>query len=136
MAEIFEFPGADARQWPEVEAGIRASLFQVGAPAGMADWICQDMRPRFLEVRSNISVAIPPACRAAAETVASVLREIVSARIAQMVGLEAELYIAKFLGPGSHNAPASAGDTARKAAEIVQLFKGTSIPNTDGEGGP
>jgi hypothetical protein len=125
---VIKFPFDDVaeRFYRELEPMIRVGLFRIGAPAGMADWIIADMKPRVIaamkaaEVPPVTSHECTPALKATFDSAIEYYQAMALGAIGQIILLEGELYGAKFLGGGG----LSPGITAdRVTAEIIDLFK-------------
>jgi hypothetical protein len=54
MAEAFQFPDFTERSWPENAAAVRAAALASGWSPSAADWICDDLKPRFKAALAGI----------------------------------------------------------------------------------
>src|SRR4051794_26602617 len=54
MGEFVDFPTFDERSWHEIEGAIRRALLEGGLHAAGVDWICEDMKPRYLAINSGL----------------------------------------------------------------------------------
>jgi hypothetical protein len=89
MAEIIKFPTSGERAWPDVEQKIRSVLLKMGSFPSLVDWICADLKPRWL-------MAITAATNPNEFPEANVIDRVHGAMIEQMITLEIELYKEKF----------------------------------------
>ncbi len=101
MGDIIQFPGFDERSWREFEPGLRDTLVTAGADTKAIDWVCADLKKRFLAVQMQMqpSFAIPQICehpvKNAVDTCVKFMHEAMNRSLLQMVLLELELYYAK-----------------------------------------
>jgi hypothetical protein len=125
---VIKFPFDDVaeRFYRELEPMIRVGLFRIGAPAGMADWIVADMKPRVIaamkatEAPPVTSHECTPALKATVESAIEYYKAMVLGAVGQILLLETELYGAKFLGGGGLS-PSINQEQA--TADIIDLFK-------------
>jgi hypothetical protein len=111
MSNLVQFPGRPPREWRLTAQTIRETLAEQGFIPESIDWIVRDIKPRAdaMESRLSISLAVPEANQAAVtsaiDQVIQVVHDTASRALWQMVGLEIELYVARFGGidkPPSH----------------------------------
>lgn len=101
MGEIVQFPGFDERAWREIEPAIRGALLNAGGPMEMADWICEDIKKRFLaaNVRTTLTLAMNEHSRehvaGAVKACVQLMHDATSRMMLQILELEIELYGAK-----------------------------------------
>lgn len=102
MAEDMRCSNVDEQSWQELEASLRAGLSDEGVPVEQIDWICRDMKPRYLLCCSagTLSIETPAACRKAIadaiEQTVSFFETATARMFVVMAKLEAELYEARF----------------------------------------
>ena len=107
MGEVIAFPAFDERQWRFIEEGLRAVLAEENAPADAIDWICEDLKPRYLACTNSLSVSlkVPDECADAVNSIVKQLTDFfhdtTSRMMLEMAKLEAELYAAKSAGSQS-----------------------------------
>lgn len=98
MGDVIQFPGFDERAWREFEPTIRSVLKQVGGTAEMADWVCKDMKPRFLAVNLETTLPLKSTLQSygdvveAAKACTNVMHQATSQMLLQILNLEIELY--------------------------------------------
>ena len=97
MSNVISLPTLDERNWKAIAEQIRIECFRLGMPAGAANWICDDMKPRWISVGGRFSEPLADAAqmqewlRRLTDFVQSTLSKI----MVQMLILEFELWKAK-----------------------------------------
>lgn len=101
MAEIIQFPNFGERDWRIIEASLRDVLQSGNLSIEAIDWICKDLKPRYLAGTDDLSFSInaPVECHAAIQETANQLisffHKATSRMMLEMAKLEVELYMAK-----------------------------------------
>jgi hypothetical protein len=104
MSNLIQFPGRPPCEWRFTERTIRETLAEQGFISESIDWIVRDIKPRAdaMESPLSISLAVPEKNQAAVtgaiDQVAQVVQDTAQRALWQMVGLEIELYVARFGG--------------------------------------
>lgn len=102
MPEDMQSANFDEESWRQIEASLRAGLSEEGLPVEQIDWICRDMKPRYLLCccTGGIVIDAPPEYREAIEDAIERTGAFFGAATARllvvMAKLEAELYEARF----------------------------------------
>jgi hypothetical protein len=113
MTEISEFPDFGEQLWPEAAEMVRAAALANGWMASEADWICEDLRPRYLAALANTQERLkalememgaqPPVAdgiRAIFEQVTATYQEAMRQFLRQLIVIEFELAFARFSREG------------------------------------
>lgn len=101
MGEVIQFPGFDERTWREIEPTIRKVLLDARGPADMADWVCDDMKNRFLAANAQTTLTLETNDHSRQHVTDAVtacvrfMHDATNRMLLQMLRLEIELYGAK-----------------------------------------
>jgi hypothetical protein len=106
MAEALQFPDFTERSWPENAAAVRAAALASGWSPSAANWICDDLKPRFktalVGIREKLSAleqaqeGVSEQSRQFANQTAEIYREAIKQFWGQLFVMEFELWLAKF----------------------------------------
>lgn len=102
MAEIIQFPKLGERDWRIIESSLRDTLQSNNMSAEAIDWICKDLKPRYMAGTDSLSFSInaPVECHAAiqetADKLISFFHQATTRMMLEMAKLEVELYMAKW----------------------------------------
>ncbi len=104
MGDVINFPGINERSWHDLGPQIQDILRDAGAPAACAEWVCADLKPRFLAIQAEqrLSIPAPPNCEravnAAVDACAKFFHGVTDRVLLELVKLELELWGAKLGG--------------------------------------
>ena len=104
MGDVIQFPGFDERSWNEMEPEIRSGLVNAGTPLEITEWICGDIKKRYLaaNVQYTLSVSATEQSRQdvmdAVNACVRIMHDATSRFLFQIIELEIELYFAKHAG--------------------------------------
>jgi hypothetical protein len=95
---VIQFPDRRERVWRVVETAVRGQVREAGAGDAAADWILNDLRPRFEAFHGGaLDIEVPTEAAARVTEIVRFMHDRMSAGLFEMIRLEVELYGAKFL---------------------------------------
>jgi hypothetical protein len=93
MGTVIQFPTFDEREWEKIAEAFSQLLLQAGADRAAADWICNDMKPRYLALAAGQNFAVPDLCLETANSMISFFRDAFNRALLQILMLEIQLYV-------------------------------------------
>ncbi len=105
MGDIIFFPSKDERGWAEVLAFLKGIVLEGGGSSQMAEWIIDDIKPRLATMdlcfslqadAKDVGARLETLLKDLGEKIEALSKQLQSQVLLQLLGLEIELYAAKF----------------------------------------